>query len=63
MKPTELEIKVLKMLNKDLPQERGSWVNACVEFLGEMGYVSRQAPYRISERGKEFLRDLKRRLP
>jgi hypothetical protein len=38
-KLTDHEIKVLRMANGEIPWERGSWVNACVEFLADAGYL------------------------
>ena len=57
MTPTGHEIEVLRMINGDLPMEHGAWVNACAEFLSEMGLVSRVG-YGITPKGREFLKTL-----
>lgn len=57
MVPNEYEIKILKMMNGDIPWESGSWVNACFEFLQEMGLSTRAGT--ITEKGKKFLDGIK----
>lgn len=57
MEPNEHELKVLRMLNNDIPMEYGSWVNACFEFLQEMGLCTRFG--KITEEGQKCLVQLK----
>lgn len=53
MTPTEHEIKVMKMMAGQIPWESGSWVNACVEFLREMGLCTRVR--KLTEKGQKVL--------
>ena len=46
------EIAVLEMLAGKRDWEQGSWVNACFEFLKEMGYATRTG---ITEAGLDYL--------
>lgn len=56
MIPNEHEIEVLKMMAGQIEWQHGSWVNACYEFLQEMGLCTRGG--RVTEKGTEFLKTL-----
>lgn len=55
--PNSYEIEVLKMLNGERTWEWGSWVGACLEFLGEAGLCSRVPPYTITKKGEKALEE------
>ena len=55
-KPTEREVRVLKMAAGKTPWEHGSWVNACVEFLQEAGFLNLKSE--ITERGYKYVESL-----
>ena len=59
-RPNELtshEWKVLKMLNGDLNLPWGAMVNACLEHLEASDYCTRGPGYKITEKGRQALRD------
>lgn len=55
MNLTPLELKVLRMLNGDIPFEWGAAINACLEHLEECGYAT-SIPYAITETGRAALK-------
>lgn len=55
MTPNEHEIEALEMLAGKREYKAGAWFNACMEFLGEMGLVTRRPPYKVTEKGQRFL--------
>jgi hypothetical protein len=59
MIPNEYEIRVLKALNGDTQEKWGAWFGACVEFLQGGGFVTRGQDWKLTQKGKDFLRDLK----
>ena len=58
MKPIDMEIEVLRILNgEDVPGwSWGAAMSVCCESLKEMGYA--KGMYEISEKGKNFLKTL-----
>lgn len=55
MIPTDIEVDVLEMFAGYREMKTGSWVNACVEFLQEGGFMTRSG--KVTEKGREVLRD------
>lgn len=55
MNLTPLELKVLRMLNGDIPFEWGAATSACLEHLEGCGYATR-IPYTITEAGRTALK-------
>lgn len=51
----EYELEVLRMLAGVTPWQKGAWVNACVEYLGDIGLCTRFPPYEITQQGKDYL--------
>lgn len=52
-KLTHHEIKVMKMAGDRIPWEKGAWVNACVEFLSGINYLTKEGY--LTEAGRDWL--------
>lgn len=57
MTPNKYEIEALEMLAGKRTHQGGAWFNACMEFLGAMGLVTRLPPYTVTEKGQQYLKD------
>jgi hypothetical protein len=51
--PTEYEIEVMQMSAGKLPWEKGAWINACVEFLQEAGFM--ESSGKLTTMGSNYL--------